>query len=74
MIKLNDTEVTLNFTGANLEGYTARLALGLLVHDRNMFTPEEGQRINTIINTLEDSFTPEQNRNMLKPLAKEEED
>jgi len=73
MIKLNDTEVTLNFTGANLEGYTARLALGLLVHDHSCFSPEEGQRINTILNTIEDSFTPEENQNMLKPMAEEED-
>ena len=73
MIKLNDTEVTLNFTGANLEGYTARLALGLLVHDRDMFTPEEGQRINTILNTIEDAFTEEEQQNMFGPLAREED-
>jgi len=58
-IKVTDTEVTLNFTGANIEGYASRLALSLVIHDHSAFSPEEAQRINTLIDTIEDDFTEE---------------
>lgn len=57
MIKLDDTTVTLNFTGANIEGYATRLALSLMVHDHDLFTPEEAQRINTLLDNIEENFS-----------------
>ena len=55
-IKVTDNEVTLNFTGNDIEGYASRLALSLIIHDPNAFTPEEAQRINTLLDTIEDDF------------------
>ena len=59
-IKMTDNEITLNFTGGNIEGYAARLALGLLIHDPNSFSPEDAQRINTLLAQQESDFYLEQ--------------
>ena len=55
-IKITDSEITLNFTGGNIEGYAARLALGLLIHDPNSFSPEDAQRVSTLLDNQESFF------------------
>lgn len=55
-IKTTDQEVTLNFTGANIEGYVARGALFLLLQNPDSFSPEDAQRLNTLLTQIEEGL------------------
>lgn len=74
MIKVTDNEVTLNFTGDNIEGYASRLALSLILHDPKAFNPEDAQRLSTILDTIEDSFTEDDQEQMAKALRADAEE
>jgi len=73
-VKMSDTEVTINFTRGDFEGYIGRFALGLLIQDPNSFSPEEAQRVNTLLETIEETFPDEGNEDMKEVLGKDEDD
>ena len=72
MIKIPDTDITINFTKGDFEGYIGRFALGLLIQDPNSFSPEEAQRVNTLLDTIEETFSEDDNKEMSGVLSRDD--
>ena len=73
-IKITDNEVTINFTKGDFEGYIGRFALGLLIQDPNSFSPEEAQRVNTLLDTIEIEHPDADNLDAIDVLRNEGEE